>query len=241
MKKFAFVSAALVLACAGAAFGQALSKVGPSSQSFANGAGSGFGGTLGNGSVAFDASSGTNLNISFTAGSSLNDLVVIWLDTRNGGFKDSEMSDTADGGRRASSSPIANGNLNFPGGMSSYLAGAGGGTADFALVFASFGAVLFELNTGSLNFQIFNGGSSMSIPLSLLGNPNNVDWFAFYTSDSTFGSNESMPGSTFNGGGNLGFDGNASFDSFNRYTVPTPGALALLGLGGLAASRRRRA
>lgn len=241
MKKIVLVSAGLVLACAGAAFGQALTQVGPSSQSFANGGGSGFGGTLGNGSIAFDASSGTNLLISLTPGNALNDNVVIWLDTRNGGFKDSEMSDNADGGRRGSSNPILNGNLNFPGGMSSYAAGSGGGTADFALVIGNFGAVLFELNGGSLNFQIFNGGTSMSIPLALLGNPGNVDWFAFYTADSAYASNESMPASGFNAGGNLEQTGNASFDNFNRYQIPTPGAAALLGLGGLAMARRRRA
>lgn len=60
-------------------------------------------------------------------GSSGGNLIVIMLDTRiNGGFLDSEIDDTSDGGRRAVSSPALNGTLNHPTGMNTYLPGANG-------------------------------------------------------------------------------------------------------------------
>jgi hypothetical protein len=244
MKSFTFAGAAAIVLVAAATSHAALSLslTGPATQNYANGGGNGFGGTLGAATISM-GSSGGNLDVNFLPGGGLNDLVVIRFDTRNGGVGDAEMNDQADGGRRASSSPIRDGFLNEPAGMTTYTAGSGGGVSDFALVIGNFGVVLFELTSGTnLNFVSFNPGTSVSIPLATLGSPGTVDWFAYYTSDSTFLSNESMPASAaLNGAGNPGFGpGTFSVDNFNRFLVPAPGAAALLGLGGLAALRRRR-
>lgn len=214
---------------------------------FANGAGSGFGGALGSGSISMDVV-GSNLVISFAAGGSLNDLVAIFLDTRSGGFTDADMNDNADGGRRAISNLTRDINDNGPAGM---------GAADFGLVIAGFGSVLFQLNAGStdghLQFEIFNGAQNISIPLALLGNPSRVDFYAAYVSDSGYSSNESLPASPgLQANGNPGFgngefggvtppSGEVDYTAFNRFVIPTPGAAALVGLGALVAGRRRRA
>src|SRR5688572_15489303 len=62
------------------------------------GGGSGFGGTLGAGTIHMDTD-GVNLYIGFQPGGAVNDNVVIHLDTRTGGFTDAGMNDTADPGR----------------------------------------------------------------------------------------------------------------------------------------------
>ena len=93
--------------------------------------------------------------------------------------------------------------------------------------------MLFELNAGNtpghLNFLQFNGFvGAISIPLATLGNPSQIDFFAGYTGDSGFNSNESLPASAgLNGGGNPGFgDGTPRFyDNFNRFiTTAVPEA-----------------
>ena len=55
---------------------------------------------MGNGSLSFDVV-GSNLNIAFTAGAGLNDIVTLYLDTKSGGFTEAQMNDTGDGGRTA--------------------------------------------------------------------------------------------------------------------------------------------
>lgn len=236
---------AVVVLSAGAAHGAlALSLTGPSTQAYANGGGSGFGGVLGPSTLSFGSSAG-NLDITtnVTAGAFGSNLIIVMLDTRNGGVADFEMNDTADGGRKGVSSPALNGNLLHPIGMSSYAAGANGGVADFGLAIGNFGSVLFELVPGTnLNFIAFNGAQNISLSLAALGSPSTVDFFAYYTSDTQFLSNESLPASAgLNGGPNPGFSpGNFSVDNFNRFLVPAPGAAGLLGLGGLIVGRRRR-
>lgn len=253
MNKSVSVCAALAAAAIGSSAFGALSQtlVGPTTQTYNNGGGSGFGGVLGvnptnsnTGAISMGVSGG-NLDVSFAPANSLNDLVVIRFDTRNGGIADTEMDDQADGGRRAASSGFGNGFLNEPFGMNTYTAGSGGGVSDFALVIGGFGSVLFELTAGNnLNFLIFNAAPNMSIPLATLGGPSVVDWFAYYTADSAFLSNESLPASPgYNAGGNFGFGNGTStaqLENFNRFLVPAPGAAALLGLGGLLVGRRRR-
>jgi MYXO-CTERM domain-containing protein len=222
----------------------ALALTGPTTQNYANGGGSGFGGVLGPATISF-GSSGGNLDIGTSASSAAlgGNIIVIMLDTRNGGIGDFEMNDTADGGRRAVSSPALNGFLNGPAGMTTYSAGSGGGIADFGLAIGSFGSVLFELVGGTnLNFVAFNAAQNISVPLAALGAPGTDDWYAYYTSDSQFLSNESLPASAaYNAGPNPGFTpGTYAVDNFNRFSVPAPGAAALLTLGTLAAARRRR-
>lgn len=213
------------------------------------GAGSGFGGTLGNGTLYFD-SDATNLYIGFQPGGDLNDNVTILFDTRAGGFTDATMSDTGDGARRNSTELALNADDAFPAGF----------LADFSIVIGSFGIVSFELTGGSLNFIDYSGtftGNAATfreyaLPLASLGTgPNsNIDFFAAYVSDGGYASNESIPASpALQANGNPGFGdgqfggtiGTPGYENFDRFqTVPTPGALALLGLGGLITARRRR-
>jgi len=217
------------------------------------GAGSGFGGTLGNGALYFD-SDGTNLYIGFQAGANLDNNVTILLDTRAGGFTDANMSDNADGARRNSSNLALNADDAFD---ANFL-------PDFSIVIGNFGIVSFELtgggNDGSLNFINFDGtfnnnGTGFreySIPLASIGSGanSNIDFFAALISDSGYASNESIPAyQPLQSNGNPGFgdgqfggtNGTPGYGNFNRFTtIPTPGAAALLALSGLAAIRRRR-
>ncbi len=247
MKKILSVLAVAGLASSALAAPALTLNEGASPAVFANGAGSGFGGALGAGSISMDVV-GSDLVISFTAGGALNDLVGIFLDTRSGGFTDADMNDNADGGRRVISNLTRDINDNFPTGM---------GAPDFGLIVANFGSVLFQLNAGStdghLQFEIFNGSQNITIPLALLGNPSQVDFFAAYASDGGYNSNESMPASPgLQANGNPGFgngefggttpaSGEVDYVAFNRFVIPTPGAAALVGLGALVAGRRRRA
>jgi hypothetical protein len=216
------------------------------------GAGSGFGGTVGNGVISLDTDN-TNLYVRMSMGTGgLDNLITIMLDSRAGGFRDADMDDQADGGRRAVSQ-LANAvddafDPNF--------------LPDFGLVLGNFGSVLFELNAGNtpghLNFLSFDGSTSVpvrdfTIPLATLGvgAGGNIDFFVAYTSDSGYMSNESIPAyDPLQSGGNPGFGdgqfggtfGSAGVGNYNRLTtVPTPGSLALVGLASLIVGRRRRA
>jgi hypothetical protein len=235
------VSTLAVVLLAGSAFGQALTLTGPSAQTFANGGGAGFGGTLGGGNFVFEVV-GSNLQITFNAGGNVNDYVALYLDVRSGGFGDADMNDGDDDGRRVISNLSRDGIESFPISPDFGYAfwGTGSGTNPAQVVG-------FELNAGSANNHLtFVTGSYIAgtrtaiIPLATLGNPSQIDWFAAYSSTSGFLSNESLPASGLNGSANPGFTGGASYGAFNRYIVPTPGAAALLGLGALAAGRRRR-
>jgi hypothetical protein len=214
---------------------------GASPSVYSNGGGTGFGGTLGGASIAFDAV-GSNLNISFTPGGSLNDIVAIFLNTRSGGFTDSQMNDNGDDGRRVISNLGAAGDDTFP----------DMGAPDFGIAIGSFGSVLFELNAGNTNnhlgFVAFENtafgatGKQITVSLASLGLPSQIDWFAAYSSGTNFLSNESFAASTtLNTGGNPGFTSTATFENYNRFVViPEPSAALLGGLGMLALLRRRR-
>jgi hypothetical protein len=223
----------------------------PASPYAYTGAGTGFGGDLGNGTIWLD-SDGTNLQVGIQGGTSaFFNNVVLLIDSRNGGFVDADMEDSADGGRRASSNLANAVDDAMPTGF----------RPDFSLVLGSFGSVLFELTAGNtpghLNFLSFDGNGAnlrvLTIPLATLGLSagSNLDFFAAYVSDSGYASNESIPANpALQANGNPGFGdgqfggtiGTPGYENFNRFVVvPAPGALALVGLGGLVAARRRRA
>jgi hypothetical protein len=203
---------------------------------FANGAGGGFGGTLGHGSITMDVV-GTNLNIGFIPGNALNDVVALYLDTKSGGFLDADMRDHADGGRTAVSELTLTQNDVWPAHI----------LPDFGLAIGGFGSVLFELNAGNtdghLNFLIFNPAQNITIPLATLGNPAYIDFFAGYASGGAYNSNESLPYSApLQANGNPGFgDGQfgglnqgGTYENFNRFfttAIPEATTFAIWGLG----------
>lgn len=215
---------------------------------FANGGGNGFGGTLGQGSFAMDSDL-SNLYLTFTAGNALNDNVIVMLDTREGGFTDPEMRDRADGGRFGASELSRDDNDGFD---PNFL-------PDFAIVIGNFGTVLFELTAGDtdghLNFLDFSNNTNVpvrdyGIPLASIGvvPGGEIKFFAAYTSNDGFLSNESLPANDFNNSDNPGYGNQGRsvsggrFGNYNVFeTVPTPGSVALMGLAGLCGLRRRRA
>jgi hypothetical protein len=191
------------------------------SQKYA-GAGTGFGGVLAGDSI-YMAANATNLYLALDPGADLNDNVVIFLNTRAGGFTDADMDDDADGGRSLASNVGPFGNDTFPG-MSS--------APDFALVIGNFGAVMFELNAGSadghLEFKSFSGTHTGNSPTLIRENaltwanldeagPVPVEFFVAYGAPS-FLSNESVPPSaTLNAGLNPGNTATATYDNHNRF------------------------
>lgn len=258
MKKIVAALSAIALT-AGASFGAEILRLTDTTVGggfggpyvFANGAGNGFGGLVGGGSVAMDSDlASLYLTFNGAANASFNDNVFIMLDTREGGFTDADMRDRADGGRRAVSEMSLDGDDSFD---SEFL-------PDFGLVIGSFGTVLFELTAGDTDGHLifvppFDGTGSLprnyAIELATLGvvPGGEVKWFAGYVSDSGFLSNESIPFSpSLNDNDNPGFGTPAArvieprFANFNTFvTVPAPTGVALMGLAGFAASRRRRA
>jgi len=210
------------------------------------GGGTGFGGSLGGGTLYMN-SDATNLYIGLQVGGGLDNIIALHLNTSNAaGFTSStQMDDNSDGGRRASSDPMANGTYNFA------------VAAQYSFVMGNFGAVLFELQPNGTQhaFKSFsaqftgNGTNFREYALSLadlggaLGARTFIDWSALLTSDTAFLSNETIPAQGYNGAGNPGFDNGGtavSATNFNRFAIPAPGAVALLGLAGIAAGRRRR-
>ncbi len=224
-------------------------EYGPNNSYTFLGGGGGFGGTLGNGAIYMDQDA-NNLYIGFRPGNFLNDNVVIFLDTRAGGFNDADMNDTADGGRNVSSNLTRDSNDAFD---PNFL-------PDYTLVVGAFGQVSFQLNAGNtpghLIFEEFSGAFTGNDPnlfreftlsKSRYNIGNGFRFLAGYISDSGFTSDETIPAQPFTGLGNIGFaDPNGrdvrwtNYNEFNKL-VPTPGAAMLLALGGLATARRRRA
>lgn len=225
------------------------------------GGGGGFGGQVGQAQVFMNSSGGANpvLTIGFLPGATLNDVAVIFLDTRAGGITAAnQATDSTDGSRRAITALLRT-NTSLPATFD----------PDYAVVFSQFGSFLFQIDTfaGGISgasrsaYGFFNGtntpgfssnGSTTSnnafrelqVPYAALGVTvldSAVDFTVGYSSDTGFVSNETLPASAnFNSGANPGFNGGAQWTNFNRF-IPTPGASALLALGGLLASRRRRA
>ncbi|HEY6562871.1 MAG TPA: hypothetical protein VIY86_00115, partial [Pirellulaceae bacterium] len=164
---------------------------------YSNGGGSGFGGGfLGSPTVrfTFDLDGSNNIVIGYSPDNAVTDpnRVVLYLDTRSGGFTDATMSDTADDGRRAITELGSFGDEVFPSSPSV--------VPDFAIAYRQGGCEIFELTSGSLNFLSSGSFSSPSctitVPYATLGSPAAIDFFAALVNASNgFLSSESHPAS----------------------------------------------
>jgi hypothetical protein len=218
---------------------------------FGNGA-SGFGGTLGNGSLSL-SDSGGNLTATFNpSGSFGSNDVVVYIDSTPGGFSDtSTFADNGDGGRESISAENS-GNpsrelITFPTGF----------TADYALEFENNTYIgLFGLASGandSLNYitgtgPVSGGPYTVTFPISDLGltQGQSFNLVADLISTSAYGSNETIGSSTTNpdtgAAPNAGFNGSLTFSSSGTYTtaaVPEPASLFVLAVGGFYFMGRR--
>lgn len=178
------------------------------------GGGASFGGAVGAGSL-YIGSNGTNLDIGFQPGADFGSNVgVLYLDTKAGGFNDSGMSDTSDGGRNAVTNLASGGEDTLP-----FL-------ADYAVLYGSWGQVLFELTAGTLNVVTTtnNTGSGtafrrVTVPLATLGSGpgRTIDSFMVQLSETNFVSNETIPAiPAFNSAGQPGFNPSVWADN-NRF------------------------
>lgn len=206
------------------------------------GSGSGFGGTVGNGALYLDAS-GSDLKIGFQPGANLNDILVLYFDTRAGGFTDATMSDEGDNGRRAITNPLASGTLVFDAGF----------LPDYGLAIDGNGIGVFELASPGLIYQTgdfssaFNRGGNTNfreivIPKSVLSLGSSFDFTGIYTASSSYMSNETIPGGNISGD-NPGFGpgGPVNALGYDRFqAVPEPASMLALGVGAAAVLRRRR-
>lgn len=225
------------------------------------GGGLGFGGMLSNSSVFMQSSGGASpsLSIAWKPGANLgaNDVAVMFLQTDlagASGARGGEINDFSTLDRNAISQVTrVSGGLPFV-----------NNRAQHAVAFTTAGVFMFRIeNNGALTFIGGGSGSGtgvntlreITIPYASLGISGlaslgtRIDWtMGLLNARLGFGnqfiSNESLPATTGSGSlntlNNPGTNGNNIFNTYNRF-IPSPGAAALLGLGGLVASRRRRA
>lgn len=237
---------------AGAAIVLGLAGFASASMTYLGNGASGFGGTLGNGSLTISDDGAGNLTATLnpSGGFGSND-VVVYIDSVSGGFADtSQFSDNGDGGRTAVSA-YNSGNpsrdlITFPAGF----------LADYALEFENNTYMgLYQLAAGgnnSLNYITggtpANGGPyTVTFPMSDIGigQGGSFNFVADLISTTAYGSNESIGNSTTNGGagGNAGFSGGMTFSSLETYNttaVPEPVSTALIGVGSALLLGRRR-
>jgi uncharacterized protein (TIGR03382 family) len=211
---------------------------------------SGFGGPIGLGSLTL-TDDGTTVSGTVTKGSNgFNDVLVLYIDSVAGGFADtSGFADGNDGLRKAISG--------FDGGTNRSLMTFSGMLPDYAIALGpqsdSFGGLWQLANGGGNSLNYVN-----SMNLSPTGNANSATYtFSFnladigitpnsgasftilgtYTSNSGYRSDEAIAG---NDAGTQGWNAFQQTASVTYTTVPAPGVLALLGLGGVVVGRRRR-
>ena len=194
------------------------------SYAFAGG-GTAFGGILGNGTLYFN-SDGANLHVGFQPGGgglgSGTDVVVVYLDSKGGGFTDATISsDTSTIERRAVTDLGAFGNEVFPLGFA----------PDYAVTFSSNGPMAWQLgssisslaNTNANGSGAGTGFREITIPHASMGlNASSpVHFFAALVNGTNgFLSNESIPPSTaLNSGGNPGTSAIGTYAAFDQFTT----------------------
>ncbi len=203
---------------------------------------SGFGGPIGQGSLAL-TDDGTTLSGTINKGpNGFNDVLVIYIDSTSGGFADtSGFADGADGLRKAISGFDGGGNR-------STMAFASGFSPDYVLALGpssdNFGG-LWQLVNGGANSLGFissanltptgtsgNATYTFSISLASIGISAGQTFglFGTYTSNSGYRSDETVAG---NDVGSQGWNPfvQTSFGTYTVAAVPEPGTLALAGSG----------
>lgn len=233
--------------------------------------GTGFGGILGNGSltVSSDQTAGT-ITFAFnpTTGNTFNSGdVVVYLDTKTGGFADtSTFSDDDDGARQAISGFKTNNPDNGGGPSRTQVNFAPGFNADYGISFDNTGFNgVFALASGGKGSFTFvtgqnaptSGSDTVTFNAADLGiAPGGTFTFvsslisdSAYRSNETVGTSTTAPGTT-GATPNAGFTGSTTFQSSNAYTFGTPAAapepgsmvplaMGAFALGGLVIARRR--
>lgn len=217
---------------------------------------SGFGGVIGTGSLNVTTAADGTVTMSLARGNGgFFDLAVIYIDSLAGGITNtSQINDTQDGGRAGISG-------NGFGGQTSDLGFASGFGADYGITMESAFSGIFDLNSGNpanLGFvagvSTDAGRNAQSASFNIAFNLSQIGLAAgdsfrlvvtYLNSGNAFRSGEfigSAAAGPFAAGSNIGQNpfnlGSNDFILVN--SVPAPGTLALLGLGGLAAARRRR-
>ena len=213
-----------------------------------------FGGVIGTGSLDIETLADGTVNMTLNHPGDHFDFTAMYIDSVVGGVSNtSALSDTADGGRAGLSG------LGF-GGETSDLGFASGFGADFGVSWESAFSGIFDLNSDPSNFGFVSGvitdsardasdsawnisfnmsdiglsaGDSFKVVASYLNNGNAFRSGEFIGADDT-GPFPADP----NIGQNAWDLGDEDFILVN--SVPAPGALALLGLGGLVSVRRSR-
>ena len=250
MRKINFVGCAAALAIGVGAGGSAPAAV--MTTTYAGNGGTGFGGPIGNGTLAVstDGVGNVTFTLNNAGGFSGNDLV-LYLDSVPGGFANtSQFGDGGDGGRQAISA-FNPGNPSRD--LISFPAGFG---ADYALEFENDTYDgLFQLaagGTNSLNYVTGNGPSTaggpyvVTFPLASLGlaTGGSFKFVGDLISTSGYGSNETIGTSvtTPDAGQapNAGFNGSVTFTAADTFgAVPEPTGVAAAAVAGGAALVRR--
>lgn len=208
-----------------------------------------FGGPAGTGSLEL-TNDGTTLFGTWTKGSgTVNDVLVLYIDSVPGGFSSTTgFTDAGDGLRRAASG--------FDGGTNrSVLTMPAGFEADHALSLGpdsdDFGAHFTLVNGGGHTYGTngSNGNTNLtptgnnnsatytfSLPLANIGNPTSFQILGTYISNTGYRSLEFLPGA---GTGTQGYNPFTATSAVT-YVVPEPGSLTLAGMAALGLLRRRR-
>jgi len=203
----------------------------------------GFGGPVGNGSLTILDDGAGNLTVS-NAPSVGGNVLVLYVDSIAGGVASTaSLTDTVDGGRRATSGASAFPNVPTTQTIATFPTGF---TADRAIVIGSGFSVGFDISNINSNFTFFSTGATSTATfnaseLGLVGTPGqSFKFVGTLISETAFRSNESY-GSIGVVASNPGFNDPITFQENLVYTfIPEPTTLGLVAAGATVLLRRRK-